>query len=166
VIPLNVPLPPQLESAIGWSGSARWISICWTACGDCPWIDDGRSSCTGNSWGFLAWRRHPSVSPALQDADLGSSEEDGSERLLLDRVGRQVFLAPATEARWFVRDQWPSEPAVELSPEEWGQLVERIRAEMLARPMPTPAELMRRLREHSRLVAEMVKWLDQHQQPE
>jgi hypothetical protein len=158
--PLPIPVPPQIEAVTGYTGDARWISVCWTCCGDCPWIDDGRSSMTGHAYGLLAWWRHPTVQPHLRDAALGSSEADGTQRVLIHRVERKAYLATAAEARRVVTGQWPEEPAVELTREEWDAVVERIRQAMLNRPIPSMGYLMKQMQEHSKLVAEMVRFLD------
>ncbi len=159
---LPIPLPPQWEPVVNWPGGpARWLSACWTCCGDCPWVEDGRTGRTASPFGWQAWSRHPTVAPHLASRDLGSSEADGKERLLIDLAGRQVFVADAAEARWFVRGQWPPEEPVRLSQEELDAVVENIRRAMASRPLPTPDELMRRMREHSAQVAAMIAWLDQ-----
>src|SRR5947209_4402439 len=77
--PLPVPVPPQLEEAIGLPDTAaRWVSLHWTPPGDTVVHDDGRTSGTGHGWGWLAWARHPAVAPHLAPYDLGSSEEEGT----------------------------------------------------------------------------------------
>ena len=160
--PLAVFVPSQLEAAIAWSGGdARWLSACWSCCGDAPWLDDGRSAGTGNPWGMLAWLRHPAIAPALAGADLGSSEADGTQRLVFDRRNRQVYLADANEARAVVKAQWPAEEPVALTPEEWDGVVARIRHALLNRPIPTADDLMRLLRAHASVVADMVRAIDE-----
>lgn len=160
--PIDVRVPPQLEAAIGWTGGeSRWLAMCWSSCGDCPWMDDGRSSMTGHPWGYLAWRRHPAVAPALGEADLGNSNRDGTQRLVVDRENRRVYLSGAAEARAVVRGQWPAEDeAADLTALEWKDMAERVRQMMLERPLPSMGELMRQLQDHSRLVAAMIRWLD------
>ena len=166
--PLAIPVPPAdlLEPAIGWSGGdARWISICWTCCGDCPWIEDGQSSMTGHAWGLLAWWRHLSVAPVVRNLDLGNSEWDGTHRLVLDRQDRRVFVATSEEARAFLHDQWPVEQEIELTPEQWREVVEEVRQRMLDRPLPSIEQLVTRMNAHSRIVADLVRWLEQHAAP-
>ena len=34
MILLPVPVPPQLEQAVGYPGDGRWLSLGWTCCGD------------------------------------------------------------------------------------------------------------------------------------
>jgi hypothetical protein len=163
VTPLPIPVPPQLEQAVGYPGEARWLALSWTCCGDTVVYQDGRLVGTGHGFGFLGFARHPAVAPHLRDHGLGSSEQDAVELLVVDRVERRAYVADAVEARAFIREQWPAEPAVELTPEEWENVVEEVRQRMLSRPLPSMADLMRQLQEHSRLVGDMVKWLEKWQ---
>jgi hypothetical protein len=161
VNPLPISVPPQLEQVVGYPGDARWFSLCWTCCGDTVLYSDGRSSGTGHGWGYLGFVRHSSVAPLLHDLELGSSEQDASDLLLLDRAERRAYSADAAETRAFLREQWPAEEPVELTTEQWEQIVEEVRQRMLARPLPSMGDLMEQMRQHSALVAEMVRWLDQ-----
>lgn len=158
--PLSIPVPPQLEAVVGYPGDARWFALSWTCLGDTVLYDDSRSSGTGHGWGYLGFVRHPSVAPHLCELDLGSSEQDGRQRLVIDRQERRAFVADATSARSFLRKQFPAESEVELTAEQWQEIVEEIRQRMLARPLPSMDDLMQQMRTHSALVAEMVRWLD------
>jgi len=160
---LELPVPPQLDAVVGYAGDARWFTLCWTCCGDTCVYDDSRSYGTGTGWGYLGWVRHPAAAPHLRHADLGSSERDGTQRLVIDRQERRAYLATAAEARSVVAAQWPDEPAVELTQEQWEGVVERVRQAMLNRPIPSMGDLMRQMHEHSRLVGEMIRWLDEWQ---
>jgi len=160
--PLAIPLPPEWEIVVGWTDTeARWISLAWEGCGDHPWLEDGRLGMTGNSWGYLAWARHAAVAPILTTCDIGGSDHDGTERLLIDRTARTGYVAPTAEARWFVRGQWPAEEPSKLRPEEIEGIVRHVRQAWLSSPMPTPEEMVRQMREHSRQVAKMITWLDE-----
>lgn len=158
--PLPIPVPPQLEAVVGYHGDARWFALSWTCLGDTVLYCDGRSSGTGHGWGYLGWVRHRAVAPQLRELNLGSSECDGTEQLLIDRQERRAFVADAAVARSFLREQFPAEPEVELTPEQWAEVVEEIRQRMLARPLPSMGDLMEQMRQHSALVADMVRWLD------
>ena len=157
---LPIPVPPQLEAAVGYPGEARWVALCWTSLGDTCVYDDGRLSGTGHGWAYLGFVRHAAVAPHLAHADLGSSEDEGRERLLIDRTERRAYLCGSAEARSLVCRQWPDEPAVELTREEWSAVVEDVRQRMLSRPLPGMDQLMRQMREHSSLVADMIRFLD------
>ena len=158
--PFPIPVPPQLEAAVGYPGEARWMALCWTSLGDTCVYDDGRLSGTGHGWAYLGFVRHAAVAPYLTHADLGSSEYEGRERLVIDRQERRVYLALAAEGRSVVCGQWPDEPAVELTREEWAAIVEDVRQRMLSRPLPSMNQLMSQMREHSALVADMIRFLD------
>ena len=163
--PLAIPVPPQLEAVVGYTGDARWISLCWTCLGDTVMYSDGTSSGTGHGWGYLGYVRHHAVAPVLRGLDLGSSEQDGTQRLLIDRDERRAYLADAVEARAFLRQLWPPEEPVELTTEQWQEVVEEIRQRMLSRPLPSMSDLMQQMRDHSALVAEMLRSLDEHARP-
>lgn len=156
----GLPVPPQLEAAVGYSGDARWFTLAWSPCGDTVIYDDGRGYGTGHGWGYLGFARSPAVAPHLRGLDLGSSEQDGTQRLVIDRVERRAYYAAAEDARRAVRDQWPAEPAVELTPEQWEAVVDEVRQRMLSRTLPTATELLRLMKEHAQLVAEMLRHLD------
>jgi len=160
--PLAVPLPPNWEIVVGWTGGdARWLAVAWEGGGDHPWLEDGRLSMSGRSLGYLGWARHTAVAPHLTACDIGGSDHDGSQRLLVDRIGRAVYVADLTEARWMVRGQWPAEEPSKLRPEEVDAVVEQVRQAWLTSPPPSTEEVIRRMREHSRQVATMISWLDE-----
>ena len=163
--PLSIPVPSQLEAVVGYTGDARWFSLCWTCLGDTVLYSDGRSSGTGHGWGYLGFVRHPAVAPLLRDLDLGSSEQDGGTQIVIDRVERRVYFADVVEARAFLRGQWPAEQEVELTPEQWQAIVDEVRQRMLSRPLPLPSldQLMEQMRAHSALVADMIRFLDAKQ---
>ena len=157
-----IPLPPGWEAAVGWSGGeARWLLGFWTSLGDHPHLSDARTSMSGHSWGWLAWARHAAVAPHLAPFDIGSSEMEGPHALLCDLTERKVYAASREEAERVVREQWPEEDEAQLTPEQMDAVMEHVRRAMAARPMPTAEQPMRSMREHSRLVAEMVRWLDE-----
>lgn len=161
MIPLDVPVPPQLEQATGYHGdSLRWFAVYWQPCGDESMYDDGRHSGTGCWSGYLAWVRHPAVALEFAPYNLGSSDAEATHRLLIDRHSRKAFAAPVPEARRVLHEQWPPVKPAVLSQEEWSALLGRLQVEFAARPMPTNEEIMARMREQRRIEQEMVEWLD------
>ena len=149
---LDVPVPPMLERAVGYGGQARFVALYWGA-GDEAYFNDGRSSGTGHPHGYLAFVRHPAVALPLAGHDLGSSDGEAAEWLVVDRRSRRAFVAPVAEARRFLRDQWnesPVGPAV-LTQEEFAAVFNQLRRDFESRPMPTPAEIMASMRERQRL---------------
>jgi hypothetical protein len=117
--PLNVPVPPMLDAAIGYKGKARFVSFQWTPYGDEADYSDGRVSATGNWQAFLAYIQHPAVSPFLEAYDLGSSDSEGKHALVLDREQFKVFIAPVKEAAKFLREQWPPQQPIRMSQEDY-----------------------------------------------
>jgi hypothetical protein len=108
---LDVPVPPPIfEEALGYDGQATWLGIYWTAMGDEVMITDGRTAFTGNWQPYLAYRNHKNIYAVLGRHDLGSSDNEATEWLLLDRTSRTFFVASIAEAEEQLKNQWPSEP--------------------------------------------------------
>src|SRR5687768_817452 len=119
ITPLNIPVPPMLAKAMGYKGDARFVSFQWTPYGDEADYSDGRLSGTGNWQAFLAYIQHPVVSPFLQEYDLGSSDSEARHALILDRNKHQIMIASVKEARKFLEAQWPPQPTIRMSKEEY-----------------------------------------------
>jgi hypothetical protein len=162
LIPLNVPVPPLLATAVGYIGEARYVAFQWAPYGDEAEYFDGRRSATGNWQAFLAYIQHPAVSPLLQDYDLGSSESEARHALILDREKLEVFIAPVKEAQTFLTDQGPPEPHLRMSQEEYLAKI----SEMLKSVKQTDdidiEEIQRRIDEQYALVEAMQRWLDKY----
>jgi hypothetical protein len=163
MILLPIPLPPNWEAVVGWTGGdhARWLSGFWTSLGDHPYLSDGRTSMSGDGWGWLAWARHAAAAPHLRAYRLGDSMSEGLHALLIDRAERRVYAASRDEAERVIRGHWPACEEPDLTDEQVEAVMRHMEAAMVARPLPTAEEIIRRMREHSRLVSEMVKWLDE-----
>lgn len=106
LVPLAV--PPELAEAFGYTGSARFVGFHWSPCGDDLVWDDGRDSGSGHGWAFLTFKRHRAVAPLLSAADFGTSETDGTDRLILDRVTNRAAVASAATTRAFLSAQHPT----------------------------------------------------------
>ena len=160
---LPIPVPPGWEAAVGWTGGgeARWLSGFWTSLGDHPQLSDGRSSMSGDGYGWLAWSRHPKVAPQLRPYDLGCSLQEGPHALLIDRAERKAYAAERAEADRVVRGQWPVADEEDLTREEADQVATEVAREWMSMPMPTAERLMASLRERATRVAAMVAWLDE-----
>ena len=105
--PVGIPLPPGVGACFGYAGRARFVGVRYTCLGDEVVLDDGRSRAPGATWAFLSFKRHRAVEPLLRAADLGNSERDGTQMLLLDTRERRAHIAPLREARAFLDSQWP-----------------------------------------------------------
>lgn len=159
--PVDLPLPPDLCLTLGYGGPARYVGFTWSPFGDQLVYTDGISSGTAQSWAFLAYKRHRAVAPLLEPFDLGSSEEDGTHMILIDRAENRASVAPVAEARAFLQAQHP--PAPDLNPEqreEFEREVERLLAEHRARPIDHAA-IAKAMEEQRGRVGRMMSWLDQ-----
>jgi hypothetical protein len=159
---LRVPVPPMLEQALGYPGSARFVSFHWTPSGDEADYDDGQRSGTGNWQGFLAFVQHPIVHPFLTDYDLGSSESDARHALILDRHERKLSIASITDADTFLAQQWPKLPAVHLTREEWEALQTKVITTMKRKEqLIDMEEIHRRIEAQYAVVEALQHWLNQ-----
>jgi hypothetical protein len=158
---VDLPLPPELTATLGYRSDARFVGFFWSPLGDQLVATDGVNSGTAQSWAYLAYRRHRAVAPLLAPFDLGSSEEDGTHMLLIDRGANRASVAPVTEARAFLEAQHP--PAPDLTPEEqerFNRELERLMEEWRNRPIGWD-EINRQQREQSTRMAVMLAFLDQ-----
>ncbi len=150
----------MLATAIGYKGDARFVSFHWTPAGDEAYYSDGRISATGNWQAYLAYIRHPSVSPDLKGYDLGSSDSEAKHALILDQKQQALFVAPVREAEKFLSEQWPTAPPLRISQQEYTALV----MEALKNVKPPKDidvdEVYRRIREQNAIVDELLLWLD------
>jgi hypothetical protein len=160
--PLNVPVPPMLAQAIGYTGDARFVSFQWTPYGDETDYSDGRTSATGNWQAFLAYIHHPAVSPLLRDYDFGSSDSEAKHALVLDRENNALYVAPVKETEKFLKEQWPKEPPIRMSQEEYAALVTKALKNIKPPRDISMDEIHRRIERQSALVEELQQWLDKH----
>lgn len=150
-IDLEAPVPPQLETALGYDGDARFVAFYWSPAGDEVMYDDGQVSSDGNWWVWLTFENHPAVAPCLWlpcphchgvgttnqlenepcnscdgagvlPLNLGNSDEEADYWLILDRQERKTYVAPVATARRFLQEQWP--PAPEWTPEQLQGILE------------------------------------------
>ncbi|HTP11148.1 MAG TPA: hypothetical protein VMP08_22995 [Anaerolineae bacterium] len=164
-LPLKVPIPPQLEAAVGYRGAAHFFGLYWTPAGDEAMVTDGRTTHDGCWWGYQAFVDHPVVMLALAGHryDLGSSDSDATHWLVIDRETRTASLAPRAAAEQFLAEQHPALPCIELTPKEWEALVKDVSAQ-LRRSMEEVdlCDVREQLAAQNTIVGEMTAWLDQY----
>jgi predicted DNA-binding protein (UPF0251 family) len=159
--PIIAPVPPMLEKAIGYSGEARFVSFHWTPGGDEAYFDDGQSGGTGNWQGYLAYVQHPTVHPLLAHYDLGNSDSEAHDALILDRQERRVYIASIKDAGTFLAQQWPKVEPIHLTKEEWEAMKTRIIAEMKQKQQNIDMdEIHRQIEEQYALVEALQNWLN------
>jgi hypothetical protein len=160
--PLNAPVPPMLAKATGYTGEARFVSFHWTPYGDETDYSDGRVSATGNWQAFLAYIQHPAISPLLNGYNLGSSDNEAHHALILDREKLAVFIAPVKEAEKFLQKQWPEEPPIRMSQEEYVELLTKALKNVKPPKDISIDEIQQRIEQQYALVEELQLWLDKH----
>jgi hypothetical protein len=163
-IRLDVPVPPPLAELIGYRGEARWVAFYWGPCGDESFYDDGRTSGTGSSSAYQAYVWHPAVAPKVAVYNLGSSDFEAAEWLVLDRIELVLHVAPARVAKRFLARQHPPLSGRQPTPEEG--LVSTL-ADLLDpsrwREVPIdPAAVERAMREERQAMTVMKAYLDEH----
>ncbi len=156
---LPVPVPPMLEEAMGYDGEARLIACYWGG-GDEAYYTDGYRSPCGERDAFLLFIEHPTVAPALDGYDFGSSEDEARHWLLLDRERRQLSVATVAVAQRLLKAQWnipELEPVLVVDEEAWARLVREIETR-LARI--APQQILTAMQQQQRLLQELRDWLD------
>lgn len=171
LIPMLVPVPPALETTLGYTGQlrslftetvrdARYLGFFWSS-GHVYW-EDGLGGQTDSWSGYLAWHDHWTVFGALGPYrdKLGSDDgEPATHEWLLDRKTRLIFITRREAAQKILRGQWPREAFPNLSAEEAVAFVKQRRA---SERMPTNEEIMHRYRQEMQQVADLSSWLERY----
>src|SRR6266699_6130627 len=92
---VSVPVPPMLEAALGYRGTARYVAFYWIPAGDELMWDEGWRSADGEWQGWLTFTRHPRVAPVLAPFHFGDSDTPPTHWLLLDRETRTCCVGTA-----------------------------------------------------------------------
>jgi len=97
-----LPVPPEFERMLGYEGDRRHVAFYWTPAGDELCYEDGRSAGTGQWAPWLAWSRHLAVAPCLYGLQLGGSDEEARDWLLLDTAARRLYAGAARDVARFL----------------------------------------------------------------
>jgi hypothetical protein len=100
--------------------------------------------------GFSRRRRRQPRSVVGRDAN----------RLILDRQQRELLIAPVKEAHVFLTEQWPPEPPLRMSKEEYLAMLSQALKQVKQPEDIDIAEIQRRIDEQYALIEEMQPWLD------
>lgn len=125
--PLNCPIerivgniPPSLESALNYEGSARWVAIYRDeniahATGLEITLYDGRSTHAGdiNSWKLFA-DKHPSLRSHFETLTPTNGADVSADALLLDRKDRNLYKCPQTAIEGFLANPKAQKLLLEL----------------------------------------------------
>lgn len=165
LVPLAVPVPPMLEEALDYIGTARLVAFYWTPMGDEAEYNDGVQSGDGEWPAYLSFVQHPKVEPQLRPYDLGSSECEARHWLVLDREARALYALPVQTAAALVHQQWatrPDAPPRLESLEDVAALVASLTDVAGWHEVSVdPAAIERRMQEQGARLEAMLVWLDQ-----
>lgn len=158
--------PPMLCEAIGYPGSARYVACYWTPCGDEVMYSDGRISADGHWHAWLLFTRHKGVAPHLAPYNLGSSDEEATHWLLVDRETCALYIGTPGEVLPVLRGQYADQEQPreahgegiprEVTLEDFRSLIDSF-VEVSG---PKPEEIIEAMRKQDALTEELRLWLD------
>ena len=175
LIAVLVPVPPNLELTLGYSGTgsapfadvtrdARYLAFHYSTA-DKPYWEDGLGGQTDSWDGYLAWIRHWRVSAGLGPYrdKLGAADAEASHTWLLDRRTRLVYVAKRREhaVRRLLHDQWPPEAWPNISPEEALALFRQRLAQQGVYPLPQTVGIQM-FRQQRQEVSDLSAWLEKY----
>lgn len=97
--PLDVPVPPMLAQALGYSGTARFVALYWDAEIGEARFDDGQTDEEANYEAWDIFINHAAIAPSLEDYEVGDPYP-AKHFVLLDREkiefhgGGALFIGP------------------------------------------------------------------------
>lgn len=175
LVPMLVPIPPNLELTLGYSGAgkapftdvirdANFLAFYYSTA-DKPYWEDGLGGQTDWWDGYLTWFRHWMVSAGLgpyRDT-FGAADAEATHTWLLDRRTRLVYVAErgVPEVRLLLHDQWPQNAWPNISAEEAMQLIQH-RFDQQSRPSLSQEKVMELYRLHVQDVADLADWLEKY----
>jgi hypothetical protein len=157
LIPLDLPVPPMLEEALGYAGASRWVAFHWSPYGDELQYDDGTLSADGSWHAWLTFVHHRRSAPTLAPYHFGNSEEEAQHWLLLDRETRTLSVGAVGDVQQCLRQAAP--PVLTL--DTVTALLETIRAHA-STPLNLQALVADALQREHQLVTALQAWLDTH----
>jgi hypothetical protein len=170
LVPLEVPLPADAARLFGYPGDSRFVGFYWEAARDEVYYNDARFyEGLGTTPVFLVYRRHPAVSCHLDEYNLGDSDEEATQWLIIDRETNRVSIATRQDARVFLQRQHPPEPGRQLSREELEELVHFLNAALqkaFRELRVDPEEMTLWMLKERRTLERMTAYLDRFIPPE
>ena len=79
---------------------------------------------------------------------------------MLDRDKLEMMIAPVAVAEIFFKEQWPPEPPIQMSKEEYLAMLSQALKQVKQPEDIDIAEMQRRIDEQYALIEEMQPWLD------
>jgi hypothetical protein len=102
--------PAEFWAAFGYAGRQRHVGLWWERCGDEASFCDGEYTVVGAEWpAYLTLVDHPRNWPLVEPHNLGDSDTEADEMLVLDREDPgAAWAAPRADAeRWLHEQAWP-----------------------------------------------------------
>jgi hypothetical protein len=100
---VDLPLPPELARALGFSQGCRFAGFFWAKHGNEAVASYGIRSHPAHSQAFLIYRHHPAVAPLLARFDLGSAQREATQILLIDKEANRASIADLEEGIEFLK---------------------------------------------------------------
>lgn len=99
---IDLPAPPYFAKTMGYHYGRKWVAFYWSPGGDELEFYDGQQSGTIYWFGWLRFINHQLVQAFLKDYNFGSSENDATHWLLLDRQTRSFFVGLKKDVQHFL----------------------------------------------------------------
>jgi len=140
--------PAEFWPALGYEGEARFVAIWWERGGDEAAWADGREMLVGANWpAYQALMAHNLMTGRWADELLGSSEDEATHRLVVDRESGRGWLVAGGEAEWLLREQWPLAEVAPLPTEDMQAWLEMVTREARRYARPSVEQIQARLDE-------------------
>jgi hypothetical protein len=147
-------VPDAYWPAIGYEGEARYVATYYGA-GDEAYYEDGRIGGTGDWQAYRLLLDYLPNHARLGERRwwLGSSEEAATHWLVCDRENGRCWLASVNDAAYFLSQQWPPQPQIQLIEAGWDELEAQIKAAFADTPRPTHEQIRQAMAEQAARVA-------------
>jgi hypothetical protein len=111
---LDLPLPPMLLDAIGYSGAARYVALWWDSKNDRLCMSDGHASSSDSWQAWVDLGSHPLSRSVIPSHLLGDGGRPATHHLLCDRTDDSLAIGPAHVVMRVVRTQSAEVPRARL----------------------------------------------------
>jgi len=163
---IAISAPPMLAEAMGYPGRARYVAFYWTPCGDEVIYTDGHLSADGYWHSWLLFTRHRTIAPYLQEYNLGSSDEEATDWLLVDRETYALYVGTPGEVLRVLRGQYANQApdskpqgydiSDEITLDDFRSLI----SSFVEVSGPKPEKIIEAMRKQNALTEELRAWLD------
>ncbi|CUS04219.2 protein of unknown function [Candidatus Promineifilum breve] len=148
--------PAEFWPALGYEGEARYVAIWWERGGDEAAWSDGRLSVVGAGWAaYLELiRANFEVGWAagwlVREGRLGSSDDEATHRLVIDREKECAWFVPFEEAREVLQTQWSMRELAPLPGDSMAEWLAMVRWELAQGGTTSLNDIGQRIKEEQR----------------